>query len=134
MIGDYVLFATRPYRVAGIAEGGFAVNLEGDGWKDIAALSGVPFTPEILEKNGFRPDGSGLNSYCLLSDWGEPGIRHNIYVGLKKKTIDVYAAHPALRTANWRKANKIYLEVCGCYVHELQHALKLCGIDKEITL
>lgn len=62
------------------------------------------------------------------------GIRYNIYVGLKKKTIDVFVAHPVEKSPNWRKSNKVYLEVCGLYVHELQHALRLCGIDKTIEL
>ena len=98
-------------------------------------LSGIPLTPEILEKNGFRFDGSGRRSMMFIS---EPhfadGIRFNIYVGLKHKTIEVFAAHPVEKSPNWRKSNKVYLEVCGCYVHELQHALRLCGIDKTIEL
>lgn len=94
----------------------------------------IPLTPEILEKNGFRWTGSGDSTGMLSTPWGFDGIRYNIYVGLKKKTIEVHSAHPELRTDSWRKVNKVSLEVCGCFVHELQHALRLCKIDKEITL
>ena len=101
----------------------------------VEELAGIPLTPEILEKNGFRFDGSGRRSMMFIS---EPhfadGIRFNIYVGLKHKTIEAFAAHPVEKSPNWRKSNKVYLEVCGCYVHELQHALRLCGIEKEIEL
>lgn len=94
----------------------------------------IPLTPEILEKNGFRWTGSGDSTGMLSTPWGFDGIRYNIYVGLKKKTIEVHSAHPELRTDSWRKVNKVLLEVCGCFVHELQHALRLCGIEKEIEL
>lgn len=95
----------------------------------------IPLTQEILEKNGFKFDGSGQCSMMFLSEprFSEE-LRFNIYVGLKRKTIEVFAAHPIERLPNWRKSNKVYLEVCGCYVHELQHTLRLCGIDKEIEI
>jgi len=98
-------------------------------------LKPIPLTAEILERNGFKYDGSGQMSMMFLSkpQFSE-GIRFNIYVGLKKKTIEVFAAHPIEKSPNWRKSNKVFLEVCGCYVHELQHALRLCGIDKDIEL
>ena len=94
----------------------------------------IPLTPEILEKNGFKFDGSGQRSMMLMTPYGESGTRWNLYVGLKHKTIDVFSAPPVEKSPGWRKSNKIYLEVCGCYLHELQHALRLCGIDLEIKL
>lgn len=95
----------------------------------------IPLTAEILEKNGFKFDGSGQRSMMLISEpHFSEGIRYNIYVGLKKKTIEVFVAHPVEKSPNWRKSNKVYLEVCGLYVHELQHVLRLCGIEKEIQL
>ena len=94
----------------------------------------IPITPEILEKNGFNWTGSGDSTMMLSTPCRFEGIRYNIYVGLKKKTIEVHSAHPELRTENWRKVNKVSLEVCGHFVHELQHALRLCGIEKEIVL
>lgn len=95
----------------------------------------IPLTPEILEKNGFKFDGSGQCSMMFISEpHFSEGQRFNIYVGLKHKTIDVFVAHPIEKSPNWRKSNKVCLEVCGCYVHELQHALRLCGIDKDLII
>ena len=140
MIGDWVQGYTpdtyswiygifNEERIAIIASG-TATYIE----LSIEDIQPIPLTPEILEKNGFKFDGSGQRSMMLMTPWEEQGIRYNIYVGLKKKTIEVFAAHPEIRVYNWRKINKVYLEVCGCCVHELQHALRLCGIDKEIVL
>lgn len=100
----------------------------------VEALEPIPLTPEILEKNGFRWTGSGDSTGMLSTPWDFDGIRYNIYVGLKKKTIEVHSAHPELRTESWRKVNKVSLEVCGFFVHELQHALRLCGINLEIKI
>ena len=103
---------------------------------DLNDLSGVPLTEEILEKNGFRWDGSGQRSMMLATDIGSPDLRYNIYVGLLKGTIEIHAAHPIETEpgSGWRKYNKVYLQVCGMYVHELQHALRLCGVEIEIKL
>ena len=106
----------------------------GEDLEETGSYSPIPLTAEILEKNGFRVDGSGTNSRMCCTPFEEPGIRYNIYVGLKYKTIDVFAAHPEERKKGWRKSNKVYLEISGPFVHELQHALRLCGIDKEIVL
>ena len=94
----------------------------------------VGLTPEILEKNGFKYDGSGQRCMMLMTPHGESGTRWNIYVGLKRKTIEVFSAPPVEKSPGWRKSNKVYLEVCGCFVHELQHALRLCGITLNIEV
>ena len=106
-----------------------------DGDFSLDDIEPIELTPEILEKNGFKFDGSGQRSMMFISTpHFDNGIRYNIYVGLKNKTIEVFAAHPVEKSPNWRKSNKVYLEVCGCFVHELQHALRLCGIEKDIIV
>ena len=99
-------------------------------------LEGIELTEEILEKNGFKWDGSGQSSMMNISPFSrsETGVRYNIYVGLKYKTIEVFVAPPVEKTPGWRKSNKVYLEHCGCYVHELQRALSLCGIEWDIEI
>ena len=95
----------------------------------------IPLTAEILEKNGFYNSGSGDHTKMLLShDEDENEIRYAIYVGLKFKTINCMASFDELEKPGWRKSNGVEMDVCGPYVHELQHALKLCGIEKEIIL
>lgn len=133
MIGDWVFCDGKCYQIAEIG-GMVCLDAEKEIFASLEDITPIPITPEILEKNGFKPDGSGQISYCLLTPFGIEGLRYSIYVGLRQKTIEVHAAHTVLKKDNWRKVNKTYLEVCGPYVHELQHALKLCGIDKEIKL
>jgi hypothetical protein len=72
-------------------------------------LEPIPLTPEILEKNGFIKErlychGTPLQ-YCVLVD------------GL---WIDI--------------SGENYFEGKLEYVHQLQHTIRLCGIEKEITL
>lgn len=74
----------------------------------------IPITSEILEKNGFRQNWwwKLYNEEFYLSGGGECGYR-------------AYTNGDCNKRENfcWLK-----------YVHELQHALRLCAIDKEIEL
>ena len=76
---------------------------------DFSWIEPIPLTPEILEKNGFIKEsrdcfGESLQ-YCVLVD------------GL---WIDI--------------SGENYFEGKLDYVHQLQHALKNCEIEKEIEL
>lgn len=76
----------------------------------------IPLTAEILEKNGFK-----------LNPQGSYSIGCNI-------SIDMLDGH---YNANMNTNNPqipSFLYMVGKYVHELQHALKLCKIKKEIIL
>ena len=77
-----------------------------------SALRPIPLTAEILEKNGFEKIGT---SYQYIA---RPGL----YIRL----IGISSKHLSLQIASRYTG----LE----YVHELQHALRLCGIEKEIVL
>lgn len=77
------------------------------------AIEPIPLTAEILEKNGF------VNSGGL---WHLSGEDMGLMQGCKSFQAFAYYADP---------------RYCFCeiaYLHELQHALKLCGIEKEIVL
>ena len=70
----------------------------------------IPLTEEILKKNGFLGNDYGeiiIGEWRIMCDCSNVAILHNEHVD-----IDI-----PIR-----------------YVHELQHALKLCRIDKEIEL
>lgn len=86
----------------------------------------ISITPEILEKNGFT------------KSTPPPGIHARCYELDNKK--DRYN----LTIADYNKYKRLLLDVdsedsecfnikCD-YVHELQHALRLCRINKEIEL
>lgn len=78
---------------------------------EIECIQPIPLTPEILEKNGFV-----CCQYC--HEW-------------KNGEAIVQIAFPNCRMKNGEKefsTDKMQ------YIHELQHAIRLCGIEKDITI
>ena len=76
----------------------------------------IPLTPEILEKNGFI-----LHGKTYILKWRGADIHW-------RKT-DGYASITApnnLKLEGWCSISNGYF----CYVHILQHALRLCGLDE----
>lgn len=78
----------------------------------------IPLTPEILEKIGFETQ---PNIGYIIDDWDGTQIiydkwNHNLRI------IKNYKVCLDIETFD------------DIAVHELQHALRLCGIDKTITL
>lgn len=82
-------------------------------------LSPIPLTPEILEKNGFVRDEKDEEMYYW--NWK---ISDNC-VSYDKETGIVRIFHVF---------GHLVFALPLSYVHELQHALRLCGIEKEIIL
>ena len=84
---------------------------------DIDQVKPIPLTAEILEKNGFIQKQSEFIN-------GDIGIIFTIrgFSFWSKKTIEIACG-------NGSKINNL-----PCYVHQLQHTLRLCGIEKEIEL
>lgn len=73
----------------------------------------IPITPEILEKNGWRSDMADRNFWA---------------------TDEVYIYN---HDGVWRlrpKSPELLIVVDIKYVHELQRALRLLGVEKEIIL
>ena len=114
MVGDWVVGSSNePFRI-GVIEPDFIY------WDEIQP---IPLTEEILEKNGFR----------LVFD------------GELNKTYfqDIERFHTEIRIDKVGIYQKLYMcdglgngvEIVECKnVHQFQHALKLCGISKEIVL
>ena len=91
----------------------------------------IPLTKEILEKNGFK-----LREGCTSAwDWhnGETSIHisgnHTCPVG---QTLTIYVPGGTVGAAFSSHLAISDLKIRG--VHELQHAIKLCGIGKTIEL
>ena len=101
-------------------------QFDGGIWCDF--LDPIPLTPEILEKNGFRYTNQytlkGADTYVLCLE--QRGfdfmitIKLNDYFALDSYDDRMYRL-AEIQTGKW-------------YVHDLQHALRLCGIEKEIVL
>ena len=76
-------------------------------------ISSIPLTAEILEKNGFE---------CVEEDvdielYGTPSCSIYHTKGILRYRLDT----PQVSVACWN-------------IHDLQHALRLAGVDKEINL
>lgn len=83
-------------------------------WRPFKFLTPIQITPEILEKNGFT--------------------KSNVFVEWKYEEEGIYILwkpFPFLKI----ETENVQLNLSGCeYVHELQHALRLCGIEKDIIV
>lgn len=96
----------------------------------VSKIQPIPLTAEILEKNGFENDfyeEESVADYHTIRLEGY-SLRHNI------GEADGYLV-------TWCNGGiNVTTDLNGCvqkdvsYVHELQHALRLCGIEHEITL
>ena len=125
MVGDWIMF---PNSIEKVQEVSF---VEGKGYCASFAASStlfpilidllkpIPITPEILEKNGFTTDDDDIYRWTnaiedivrLYTD-----DNHTWFVDLSSDICGVID----------------YLAINS--IHELQHALRLCKIDKEIEL
>ena len=88
----------------------------------------IPLTAEILEKNGFV-----INKHVYPYPYYE-------YIN-SKDNLKIGFAYPRGNRTSYKEpwvyidSEYVFVEHLPCmYVHELQHALRLCGIDKEIKL
>ena len=87
------------------------------------AVYPIPLTPEILEKNGWKEYSDYHNSWKF-------DVAESTSVWLFKNSHDW-----TFQVMHWGLGHnhctaKAYIE----HVHQLQHALRLAGIDKEIEL
>ena len=116
MIGDWVNIAVEEYnnptRIREI--GPFWVKVIKDEMEyGNILVTPIPLTTEILEKNGFVYD-------------SEDKLFEDIYPRISM----LYAQYRLVENGgiNYGEMSEIK------YVHELQHVLRLCGIDKDIEL
>ncbi len=129
MIGDYVQFFEernlRYEKVTTITDEGngqrFVQTAESDVYYREEVYMPIPLTAEILEKNfDFEPDCDKKiyknKSYC------------SFLVAQEKQGFAIGRMNDSYDTPQFNGWFSIE------YVHELQHALKLCGIDKQIVL
>ena len=83
-------------------------------------ITPIPLTTEILEKNGFKGEGYlilELDEFSYLEYYPFEGRLRKIWHG-----IDKWNNHSDTKDITFQ---------CHCkYVHELQHALRLCGMNE----
>ena len=133
-VGDWVFYdkGNTPYSIRNIYRTGIqdCVVLNDEKYSDgviafVDRLTPIPITAEILEKNGWSTDGMyaflRIDEHLHLEYYHHEHRLRKYYCG-----VDEWQNHA--------KVNDITFQA-HCYsVHQLQHALRLAGVDKEINL
>ena len=131
-VGDWVQDNYDNYiKVAGIWQDGnlnYQVDILRDGRIGTVVpcnIHPIPITAEILEKNGWSTD--GMYAFLRIDEH-----RHLEYYYHEHRLRKYYCGVDEWQ--NHAKVTDITFAV-HCYsVHQLQHALRLAGVDKEINL
>lgn len=128
MIGDWVKHSIvgkigKVYRICGNE---YIAFIDGDTQSEL--VEPIQLTPEILEKNGFENIDNKYpfptfrcddkeNYLCITIGFPEGDKTKRKRTFIEIDGIHIYIGHLIIN-----------------FVHELQHTLKLCGIDKEIVV
>lgn len=142
MIGDWVLHEGEPYQIRQL--GIYGVDRDGEDYPAVCVgkpkgigliverneIEPIPITPEILEKNGFKvKQKEGESNYEYVAAGGNYIIVFLFF----RETI--YGISTVMDCELGFSGGIDRIHKCNVkYVHELQHALRLCGIEKEIEL
>ena len=126
-IGDWVLYKSDA------PENAFPIKVDYNifcnelhKWED--RFEAIQLTPEILEKNGFEKVNESVFRIYNYSAKLHIGIYFDEF---RDNMPIIYLLDE--NTGSWPGYQQYDLFDCK-YVHELQHALRLCKIDKEIIL
>ena len=140
MIGNWILHEGEPYQIRQL--GIFGENRDGEDYPavcvgkpkgiglivEINEIKPIPVTKEILEKNGFV-----ANKHVYPYPYYE-------YENEKGK-LKIGFAFPQGNKTSYKEpwvcidSEYVFIEHLPCiYVHQLQHVLRLCKIEKEIIL
>lgn len=110
----------------------YGISDKGTHWCSIKDVEPIPLTPEILEKNGFEKvfDEDGTECYRYYNSAGDGYIKISLYDGGDGDwSIEIINYEKFDDNEIVYNNNFIFLKV-----HQLQHALRLCGIEKEIVV
>ena len=94
---------------------------------NVNAIEGIPLTPAILEKNGWKRNG------------GQYSFTYKPYAGDKVELIGFFIemfkdVHDMLKHRYFQITHEDKV-ICGCfYVHQLQHLLFGLGINHEMEV
>lgn len=127
-VGDWVLMNGEPAKALRLAVAGRAIfkGLSGQIYGSVGGdIFPLPIVPEILEKNGWSNDGM----YARLRITESSHLEYYYHEHRLRKYycgVDEWQNHAKVTDIRF---------AAHCYsVHQLQHALRLAGADKEINL
>ena len=124
MIGDWVYCSQEGcegHQIDLIDDGNNVVGLDGE-LLLIEDIKPIPLTDEILEHNGFRITSEHADYY-----FEENGEKMDFCMRR------MYDQNDMKKQCGWGHMSYNILILID-YVHQLQHALRLCGIEKEIII
>lgn len=105
----------------------------------LSDLRPIPLTPEILEKNGFKlMAGFGYSiEYPTFGLAYHDGFREYYSIDITLYNYPMSGVKILVRMERNSLCGDGVNKIHSCdieYIHQLQHALRLCGIEKEIIL
>lgn len=127
MVGDWVTFndcepnEIVPIKIAALGTSELYAHIDNDEVCDVIGyheLTGIPLTPEILEKNGFvlQEEEVGIYGVKIAQNYTRNDLPFEIFCDGEPFAI-------------W------FRDPIGiAYVHQLQHVIRLCGVNQEIVL
>lgn len=144
MIGDWVLHNGEPYQIRQL--GIYGVDRDGEDYPAVCVgkpkgigliverneIEPIPLTPDILEKNGWV-----RTKYCYGRDCMEIHGADKLTEGvdnalsMARWSIDKNYQYHFLDLYMWKGS---VMQHNVHYVHQLQHAFRIFGIEKEIVL
>lgn len=120
-VGDWVRYDGKEYQVQCVDGLSEIVTLFGyceQREESAGNLRSIPITAEILEKNGFVKNGE-------YNEWNIGNWDDIPFIGIS-------LSRPSMRIKSL--GTDIFLDNEAVYIHQLQHALRLAEVDKEINL
>lgn len=123
MVGDWVFYGGTPIKVENVYED--FINFQHDipfvqeeFLIEQTEVEPIPLTPEILEKNGFtlKEEEKGMYGVTIAPYYTRDDVPFEVFCDGEPFAI-------------WFK-DPVNIK----YVHELQRALRLCGINREIII
>ena len=142
MVGDWVIphffdSTLKPSKIVGIHYNSYKGKdyvdwVDCEVWDELCFydIEPIPLTPEILEKNGWKHE-FDKKDYMVKYNLGEEGKNCWMMWAMKEHNLDIQRQDEHLDVYNL-KVSKVAIP-CD-YVHQLQHAMRICGIEKEIIL
>jgi hypothetical protein len=118
MVGDWVKFKGSDLYHQVKVVSNKSIKFDNQKWFAKSSAESIPLIPEILEKNGFEYKAGEFGMYGIAT------VPHYV-----RNDVPFEIFCDGEPFAIWFK-EPINIK----YVHQLQHALRLCGIEKEIVL
>lgn len=133
MVGDWVMSFGAPHKIIGVRTDMFEPHIKtdmSDTWYEEGIenlLEPIPLTPEILEKNGFE-----TKKIMPFEQEFEHRVGVDGRVELDNRSEYIHSNNTWAMYIRGDRGFTSYIELS--FLHEIQHALKLCKINKEIVV